>query len=516
MTVPAGARPRFAEWIAIGLIVALAAAARFWGIGFGLPYLYHPDEPGKIQIAQGMLKTGDLNPHYFRKPTLLIYANALLYLPYYLVGKAKGRFATPEDIPPVVRTNMGVGYIGAPDAVVMGRSLTAVIGVIGVLVLWVLARQLTGYPLAALTAALLLAISPINVIQGHYIETNAFLVLALLAVLWASLRLLAHGRRRDYILAGFLTGVAMTCKYPGVVGFVMPVAAHWLRSGRTLVRDRNALACILAVPVGFLLFTPFALLDPVNFVLGAGSEAAHYAIGHEGAEGWAPFWYLGYAARVEGVIALCAVIGGWLAWKRGNAPLLVVTAFSAGYYVFISLFRVRNDRTFMPVTPFLFLLGAWALVELWQRARQLDGARRVLATVSLAAVLVAGIAVPATKAYAATRKLTVVDSRETARLWIEQNIPAGSHVAIESYSPWVDPATYTIEPQRRIIDRSADWYVEQGVQYAVFSRAMYGRFYRNRERYAKDVEQYEALFNRFQLLREFRDGGLEVRVYAVR
>jgi 4-amino-4-deoxy-L-arabinose transferase-like glycosyltransferase len=514
---PAVSRPRVAEWVLILAIVALGASARFWGLEFGLPYLYHPDEPGKIEIAQQMLKTGDLNPHYFRKPTLLIYANALLYVPYYLINKANGRYTSPADIPSVQRTNMGVGYIGAPDAVLMGRALTAVIGTLGVLALWLLARQLTGSPAVALVSALLLAISPINVIQGHYIETNAFLVLALLGVLWASLRLLHRGTRADYLLAGFLTGVAMTCKYPGVVGFIMPLAAHWLRSDRKLVRDRNLMACCLAVPVGFLLFTPFALLDPVSFVLGAGSEAAHYAIGHEGAEGWAPFWYIGYAVRTEGIITLCAVVGGWLAWRKQHLPLMVVTAFALAYYLFISLFRVRNDRTFMPITPFLFLLGTWALLELWQRARLWPSAsRRVAAAVALLLVAGAGIVVPGAAAYAATRKLTIVDSRETGRVWIEEHIPPGSHVAIESYSPWVAPERYVLEPVRRIIDHPPDWYVEQKVEYVVVSRAMYGRFYRDRDRYAADVAQYDALFSRFQLLQEFHDGGLEVKVYAVR
>ena len=69
------------------------------------------------------MKTGDLNPHYFRKPTLIIYANALLYLPYYAMGKARGDFASPADIPGPERQAMGVGHIGAPGAVVMGRSL---------------------------------------------------------------------------------------------------------------------------------------------------------------------------------------------------------------------------------------------------------------------------------------------------------------------------------------------------------------------------------------------------------
>ncbi len=510
-------RRRTAELLGLLLILLLATGARFWGLEFGLPYLYHPDEPGKIQIAQNMVKTGDLNPHYFRKPTLLIYANALLYLPYYAIGKAQGRFASPEDIPPVQLANMGVGYIAAPDAVLMGRALTAIVGILGVWLLWALARRITGSPAAALLAALLLAISPINVIQAHYIETNAFLVAALLTVLWASLRVLERGERRDYLLAGFLTGVAMTCKYPGAVGLVIPLTAHWLRSGRTVVRDRNLLACLVAVPVGFLLFTPFALLDPISFVLGAGSEAVHYASGHEGAEGWAPFWYVSYAVRVEGIVTLLAAVGGVVAWRRGHQRLMLVSAFAAAYFLFISLFRVRNDRTFMPITPFLFLLGAWMLLQLWGQVRTWPpSARRSAALAGLLAVLVAGVAVPGQEAYAATRKLTIVDSRETARRWIEAHLPVGSHVVIESYAPWVAPEHYEVEPVRRVIDHPPEWYVEQGVDYVVASRAMYGRFYRDPTRYAADVAAYDALFGRFTLLHQFDDGGLEVRIYAVK
>ncbi|HSE68039.1 MAG TPA: hypothetical protein VLB12_13715, partial [Gemmatimonadales bacterium] len=59
----------------LAAILVIALALRAWALDFGLPYLYHPDEPSKIEIAQNIVKTGDLNPHYFKKPTLLIYAN---------------------------------------------------------------------------------------------------------------------------------------------------------------------------------------------------------------------------------------------------------------------------------------------------------------------------------------------------------------------------------------------------------------------------------------------------------
>jgi hypothetical protein len=52
------------RWALVGLIV-LGLVLRVWGITFGLPYLYHPDEPLGVSVAINMVKTGDLNPHFF-------------------------------------------------------------------------------------------------------------------------------------------------------------------------------------------------------------------------------------------------------------------------------------------------------------------------------------------------------------------------------------------------------------------------------------------------------------------
>ncbi len=65
------------EWVLLLLILLTAAALRFWGAYFDLPYIYHPDEPVNIGIVQGMLATGDLNPHAFYYPSLFYYLNAL-------------------------------------------------------------------------------------------------------------------------------------------------------------------------------------------------------------------------------------------------------------------------------------------------------------------------------------------------------------------------------------------------------------------------------------------------------
>ncbi len=68
----------------------LALVARLWGLNFGLPYLYHPDEPTYVSIAQNMFKAGDWNPRSFVFPSLFFDINALAYIPFYTLVSITG------------------------------------------------------------------------------------------------------------------------------------------------------------------------------------------------------------------------------------------------------------------------------------------------------------------------------------------------------------------------------------------------------------------------------------------
>ncbi len=58
--------------LTFAVILAVAAALRLWGVTWGLPHAYHPDE-GSILIHALGFGTGDLNPHWFRWPSLFMY-----------------------------------------------------------------------------------------------------------------------------------------------------------------------------------------------------------------------------------------------------------------------------------------------------------------------------------------------------------------------------------------------------------------------------------------------------------
>ena len=63
-------------------ILALAFGLRLCGIGFGLPHLFHQDEPIIVNHAMAY-GGGDFNPHFFKIPPLTSYLLFFLYGLYY-------------------------------------------------------------------------------------------------------------------------------------------------------------------------------------------------------------------------------------------------------------------------------------------------------------------------------------------------------------------------------------------------------------------------------------------------
>jgi len=112
-------------------------------------------------------------------------------------------------------------------------------------------------------------------------------------------------------------------------------------------------------------------------------------------------------------------------------------------------------------------------------------------------------------------RLTTVDSRETARIWIASNLSRGVRIAIESYAPYVDPQYFSVHGFNGLADHTPEWYIDNGFDYLVFSQGAFGRFYQDLARYSNRISQYEDLFSAFDMVRTFTDGEYEVRIYRV-
>jgi 4-amino-4-deoxy-L-arabinose transferase-like glycosyltransferase len=508
---------RHIKWLIAGILF-LALAVRVWSLDFGLPYIYHPDEPLYVPIAQDMFKRGDWNPHSFVFPSLFFDINALAYLPFYLLGNITGAFHSPADIAGPMMLTTGVGISPSPSTFLLGRGVSLLFGLGAVALVYVIGRRLTGSTMVGLLGALLMAISPGNVQHSRYITPDVIQVFFILLAFWGAVLVFQRGKLRDYILAGLGVGLAASGKYNGVLIGLALVGAHFLRHGWRGVREPRFYLALALAPVAFFLTTPYALFDMEAFITGLRSEAEHYSTGHIGMDGDTLKWYLDYLWVTGGPIGLLALVEAGRGMYLRLKPVILLSIFPLVYFVFINSFAVRNDRTALPLTPFMYLLASSLLVMLARRLvrHTYQQRARVAIALGVAALAALSIAFPVVAMVETTNSfLERVESREIARVWIEENVPEGSTVAIEPYAPYVDPKRYHVQDYTIMAVHTPEWYATNGVDYLVFSQGEYGRFYAEPERYAYMISQYDALFNAFENVKTVSVGGYDVRIHRV-
>lgn len=508
--------PRWRVKALLLAVILLALAVRIWGLDFGLPYLYHADEPLGVRTAQNMVKTGDLNPRFFGWSSLFFYVNALSYLPYYAVGRLMGVFTSPADIPGATVITLGVGKTPMPSTILLGRMVSVLFGVAAVPLIYSVGRRLTDNVYVGLLAALMMAVSWSNVIYSKYIRPESLLVFVVLLAFFGAVQVFKRGRTGDYVLAGVGIGLTMSVKYNGALIALPLVVAHFLRHGPRGIKEPRIYLAFMASVMAFLVTMPYAILDFQEFLADFRYHAQVYATGHPGSEGDALRWYVNTLFHVEGIAVVLACLEVIRGIYRRSRPILLTAVFPVVYFAFISSFEVRNGRTYLPLTPFLLLLAASFLVYLFQQVRRLQWSPRTAPVYALWTLLVvATLATPVATTVRENRKLTIVDSRYTASVWIEQHLRADARVAVEPYSPYVDPKRFSVRGLGSIAQHAPDWYVAKDYDYLVFSEGTFGRYYRQPDRYSDRVSRYDELFRTFRPVKTFNDGGYDVRILRV-
>lgn len=508
--------PDSARMWAICAVLLVAILMRWWGIGYDLPYIYHPDEPFNFSVTQRMFASGSLNPHFFGYPSLLYYVNDFAFGAYSTLGRAVGLLHSTSDIRPLLEQAMGATQASQPGLVLFSRTITAAFGTGTVGLVYLLGRRLLNDDAVALLGASVTALAAPNVVLSRLITPDTLATFFAVATVLAAAHILRGGRPIHYVVGGFVAGLAASTKYNAGIIVVALVAAHLLASG---VSRRLALLFIaaLACGAGFVIATPFVVLDYSAFVRDLKFDAQVYATGHPGMDGNTLFWYLGYMWRTAGVVYILATLQIGRGILTRSRPTIILAVFPVLYFGFICGFEVRNDRTLLPLTPFMYLLGAMFLTDAVRG--MLTVAARIPERIRLAIGVLAALCAVGQAAAATideTKRTIGSESRRLARIWIERNVAEGSRVAVEAYSPFIDPKRFRVAGFTRITEHDLPWYEHNEFDYLVLSQGMYGRFFRERGRFPKDVAEYDALFTRLTPTAVFPDRDYEIRVYRIR
>ena len=466
--MPADRRPasrRFAEYSVLALILAVAAAARLWFLGAGVPHAVGIDEPQVVGRALRILHTGDWNPHVFDYPTLVIYLQAMVAILRFMWGAMNGEWASLD------RFSIAAVYV-------TGRFVTAAIGVATVWLTYRLGTELSSRRVALLGAAQL-AVRPLHVRESHFILTDVPMAALTTLAVWLSVRAARLGTVRAYAWAGAACGLAAAAKYTGGIALVAALAAWILHERSSPDRLRTLGAIAGAAALGFFAGAPYTVLDLPAFLDGFAAQFSRFAAPSQAAD---PAWliYVKHLSPAGGRTVVPLALAGIviLLWRRGSRgrwmpPLL----FTLAYFYTLSTHSHVFGRYALPIVPMIGLFTAVAAVEAVRFTARFRPTGRPAVQRALAAaavlLLVYGPAVETVRWLDLQKRS---DTRAIATDWLKGNTARGTRVVVENNGPtYLETAGFRVTGTELLVDRPVEWY-RQRADYLVISSADLTRY----------------------------------------
>ena len=414
--------------LALLAILLLALALRLHNIGFGLPSLYDPDEPIFMLKALELLANGTLNPKWFGHPgTTTIYLLALIDVSVVSSGLATGAWHSVGEFTKAVFADPSLLFIPA-------RVAMAIIGVLSVWLTYLVGRRLHGTA-AGLIAAALLAINGVHIAWSQVIRTDIHASVFMLATLLFAIRIVEHGKLRDYIFAGLFAGFAVATKWPSATVFIAVIgaaASRFTNPQEPRWKIMRALTMSgVSVIVGLFIASPFIFLDWPTVIANLSNEARPHHLGHTGhgflANGW---WYLwGPVRESVGYLGFALILAGLVIspLRSGPARWTLVPA-ALAFWAMIAAQHLIWSRWVLPLLPMLSILAAAAIVAV---AEAIVAKAKLRRHAPIVAAVAAVASVPALAGAYAGANERANDTRQQAARWATAHIPAGSSVVFE-------------------------------------------------------------------------------------
>lgn len=434
----------------VSAVVVAGLAIRLWGIQFGLPHVYHPDEGFEIYRAL-RLGMGGFDLDRTGKGGLY-FILFLEYGAYYAFLRLTGALGDVADFARRFAEDPSTFWL-------LGRLTVAVMGAATIaLVAWQ-ARQMRG-PRAAVLGALFLAFSAQHVEDSHFATVDVPMALFTFAAVVLIVEDVEGRRRLNPWGFAAVAAFATLNKIPAALIFVPYFVGAYFRGGwrgaRGVLR-RGTLAVPLLAGVLFALANPGAWLnwEETLRMLGGSVGGAAGPTGWSEAPGtnrWA--FYARQLATSQGLGGLAlAGLGVALGVRERSRGVVLHAVFIACYLTLLAgsaSAHLFYERYVLPLLPGLALFAGLGLDRI---AARFAGARGHVLAGGVALLV---IAAPLAAAMRGSAKLTRPDTRTQAIEWVATNVPAGSHVLLEGSAEDLAQLLIPLSPSRAFVARMVE------------------------------------------------------------
>ena len=515
-----GLRHRSGTGLALLTIVVAAAALRLWAIDHGQPYVYHPDEWVTAKAAMRMVENASILPPWYYYPSLLTELLTPVISVMHGVTGATLISEPPWGAAGMRQMGWSEAYPEQFEYFLAGRWIVTLFGIATVPLVFAIGRRLAG-PVAGMAAGAIVAGSVLHVVHSTFLTTDVPLAFMGAAVLWASVRFLDDRRLRWLVLAAVATGLAASTKYNGASLLLLPALAWYL--GRP-ASGPDPVPLLRAVPIGGLAAlltaiagTPALILDPGAVIAGLQFQGdAYIGTGFVGASSEGPriianlVYYASYlwGSGLGPAVMILIAVGVIRAIRRRTGADILLLVFPVVYLLIASLPLIRFERNLLVVVPFLAVLGGLGMIAI------ADAFGRLLARVrpgrpwraaALVGLFVGTVAVTAPLTAMTLASFDAIDTRSIALDWITSNLPRGSRIVRERYTPQVDQQTLRTDFTDDLIARPVDWYRTNGYAYIISSDYSYGRYFDGDHQ--TQEAGYEAIFSLPEVYHVAPEGG---------
>lgn len=420
----------------LGIIVCVALLLRVVGIGFGLPHIYHQDEPILVNHAMA-LGTGSWNPHFFIIPSFTICFLFILYAAAFMVGHLMGFFAGKEAFAVAFFRDPSFFYL-------LGRlTLGAFFGTAAVYAIGRLGKDFFS-PRVGLLAAFFLSVCFLHATHSHYIYADIALTLMVTLLCYFVLAAFKKPSVKNYLLAGVFLGLAVSAKYTAAYFLPAILLSYFFiyREESLNIKNLKGL-CIaaLAAAAAYLMVVPYTILDWPEF--------SKQVLGQSGAENPVGIFHHLFYSILNGtslLFLIAAAFGIKPFFTKHRKEAFFFAMMIAVYYAVNIKFSQPFARYMMPILPMLCLWAAFGFEWISEHLKSSPGVKN-----AVQAAVVLSLVVPTLYM---DHLFVKKDTRDECLAWVLKNVPANETIVVDNrhYAPHLRESSQQIKEKYSLLE----------------------------------------------------------------